>query len=87
MHALKENGVATPSVLESFVQQDIDRYGEKLDDLQAKLEKAKKQTGAAIETRLTREDSLEQELAGVGDGAASRSQPVDSNLPSDLMDM
>ena len=41
MHTLNENGVASPASLETYVHEDIDRYGVKLTDLHGKLKKAR----------------------------------------------
>ncbi|KAL8283696.1 hypothetical protein RQP46_005491 [Phenoliferia psychrophenolica] len=40
LHVLGENGVPSPSHLEDYVSEDIDRYGAKLDGLHLKLQKA-----------------------------------------------
>ena len=41
LHTLNENGVGSPASLETYVHEDIDRYGVKLTDLHGKLKKAR----------------------------------------------
>ncbi|GAA5955455.1 hypothetical protein JCM10213_000379 [Rhodosporidiobolus nylandii] len=48
-HTLSENGVPTPAALESYVTEDIDRYGSRLSDLLRRLERAREeQLDAAV---------------------------------------
>lgn len=42
-NTLSENGVPSPSVLESYVTEDIDRYGSRLSDLLRKLERTREE--------------------------------------------
>ncbi|GAA5887636.1 hypothetical protein JCM5296_004441 [Sporobolomyces johnsonii] len=43
LHTLAENGVAAPSSLEAYVSEDIDRYGTRLSDLLAKLDRTRQE--------------------------------------------
>lgn len=43
MHALGENGVPSPAHLQAYVSEDIDRYGSRLSDLLAKLERTRRE--------------------------------------------
>ncbi|BGP21743.1 Transcriptional activator spt7 [Rhodotorula toruloides] len=42
VHALGENGVPSPAHLQAYVSEDIDRYGSRLSDLLAKLERTRR---------------------------------------------
>ncbi|GAA5832880.1 hypothetical protein JCM11251_000515 [Rhodosporidiobolus azoricus] len=61
-HTLSENGVPTPSLLDTYVSEDIDRYGSRLSDLLRKLERA-------------REEQLDESIASVG-AVAEESAPA-----------
>ncbi|CEQ42115.1 SPOSA6832_03880, partial [Sporobolomyces salmonicolor] len=43
LHTLAENGVPAPSSLEAYVSEDIDRYGTRLSDLLAKLDRTRQE--------------------------------------------
>lgn len=57
LHTLSENGVPSLSHIETYVL-DIDKYGNKLADLHAKLEKARKDQLEGVEVAAALDEDL-----------------------------
>lgn len=69
LHALGENGVPSPSDLDQYVSEDIDRYGVKLADLHAKLDRARREQIDGLEDAPEGKD--DELLARDGEALAS----------------
>ena len=57
LHTLNENGIASPASLETYVHDDIDRYGVKLTTLHSKLEKARSEQLEGISNKVSSSDA------------------------------
>ncbi|GAA5899960.1 hypothetical protein JCM6882_007012 [Rhodosporidiobolus microsporus] len=66
-HTLAENGIPSPSALDLYVSDDIDRYGSRLSDLLRKLERA-------------REEQLDAALASAGAGDEEKTPEDEEEL-------
>ncbi|BGO92951.1 Transcriptional activator spt7 [Rhodotorula toruloides] len=63
VHALGENGVPSPAHLQAYVSEDVDRYGSRLSDLLAKLERARReQLDSLTEEDVARADGADEAL-------------------------
>ncbi|GAA6035145.1 hypothetical protein JCM8097_006387 [Rhodosporidiobolus ruineniae] len=70
-NALSENGVPTPAALESYVTEDIDRYGSRLSDLLRKLERAREeQLDTALSSAPPAETTAEEDALFEENGLA-----------------
>jgi transcriptional activator SPT7 len=58
LHVLNENGVPSPAYIESYVADDIDKYGTKLQDLHGKLERARKDQLEALDGSAIGDDEV-----------------------------